>query len=454
DCPVTKGFSVVVALKDNAKDIASIAFTLKQWGNKAQTATLSTSTDGLTFTETGVSSSDFSIPTTALGNGIKAVKITFSSASNQVGIVSATIDVKTAAGVTVITPTITPASCDFLGKQQVTIACETAGADIFYTTDGSAPTTTSTKYTAPFDVTATTTVKAIASKGADLSGIAFATYTKITEIATLAAFNLLTKGDDPCMLTCDITIVHINGGSNFIKDAAGTAGLIFKYDAIKDGIFPAGTQVGDVLTGTLKFTVGEYSGLTQIVPTASTYTKKETATIEPAVATVAEIVANIDNYKHKLVKLVNVKFAADYTFNGTARTQDVAQSGATITCYDKFKSLTVAVAAAKNYDIVGIAGQNVKGSATTFQIYPRVNEDITENGSTGISSEQVNSAIYSSNGIVYVQAEVGERIVVSNIAGQVIANIAAEAGITPINNLPAKQLLIVKAGDKVAKIIL
>ncbi|MEG1685993.1 MAG: hypothetical protein RR319_08655, partial [Bacteroides sp.] len=151
---------------------------------------------------------------------------------------------------------------------------------------------------------------------------------------------------------------------------------------------------------------------------------------------------------------VNVKFAADYTFNGTARTQDVAQSGATITCYDKFKSLTVAVAAAKNYDIVGIAGQNVKGSATTFQIYPRVNEDITENGSTGISSEQVNSAIYSSNGIVYVQAEVGERIVVSNIAGQVIANIAAEAGITPINNLPAKQLLIVKAGDKVAKIIL
>lgn len=40
------------------------------------------------------------------------------------------------------------------------LSCETAGAEIRYTTDGSNPTTGSTKYTAPIPVTQAMTIKA------------------------------------------------------------------------------------------------------------------------------------------------------------------------------------------------------------------------------------------------------------------------------------------------------
>lgn len=57
---------------------------------------------------------------------------------------------------TVATPAI---SCT---SNKVTITCSTSGAAIYYTTDGTEPTKESTAYSAPVDITVTTTFKAIA----------------------------------------------------------------------------------------------------------------------------------------------------------------------------------------------------------------------------------------------------------------------------------------------------
>ena len=46
----------------------------------------------------------------------------------------------------------------------MTLSCVTEGAEIYYTTDGSIPTTASTKYSDPFIITEATTVKAVAVK--------------------------------------------------------------------------------------------------------------------------------------------------------------------------------------------------------------------------------------------------------------------------------------------------
>ena len=75
------------------------------------------------------------------------------------------------------TPTL-PTSCNFDNSMTVAITNIAEGATAYYTIDGSTPTATSTKYTAPFEITATTTVKAIAVNEGGSSEVVSATYTK------------------------------------------------------------------------------------------------------------------------------------------------------------------------------------------------------------------------------------------------------------------------------------
>ena len=65
----------------------------------------------------------------------------------------------------------------FETKTEVTMTSED-GASIFYTTDGSTPSEESTEYTAAIELDATTTVKAIAVKGTNVSPVASKTFTK------------------------------------------------------------------------------------------------------------------------------------------------------------------------------------------------------------------------------------------------------------------------------------
>ena len=64
---------------------------------------------------------------------------------------------------TAAAPVISPNGGTFSTSQSVTLSSTTASSSIYYTLDGSTPTSTSTLYTSPFTVSTNTTVKAIAS---------------------------------------------------------------------------------------------------------------------------------------------------------------------------------------------------------------------------------------------------------------------------------------------------
>ena len=89
----------------------------------------------------------------------------------------------------VSTPVIT-GDASFYETAEISIACSTEGAKVYYTLDGAEPTAESALYAAPFEINATTTVKAIAIKGEDKSAVAEKTFTKATVLTVAQALAL------------------------------------------------------------------------------------------------------------------------------------------------------------------------------------------------------------------------------------------------------------------------
>ena len=88
--PVTKGQPITLVLPSNpGVYISGFTFTASQWTSKTQTMTAHYSTNGGTsYTALSGTSSNFTITKSGLSEGTNAIKITFSSSSNQVGLQS------------------------------------------------------------------------------------------------------------------------------------------------------------------------------------------------------------------------------------------------------------------------------------------------------------------------------------------------------------------------------
>ena len=83
----------------------------------------------------------------------------------------------TAAETAAAAPTFSIAAGTYMATQSVKLADATSGAIVYYTTNGTAPTTASTRYSAAITVSASETIKAIAAAtGHTNSAVASAAY--------------------------------------------------------------------------------------------------------------------------------------------------------------------------------------------------------------------------------------------------------------------------------------
>lgn len=302
---------------------------------------------------TGSASGDVTTYTFASGKGYFAIKCNSTGASNVDPI--KIYYVYTAPEVA--TPTIS-GETPFTESTTITLGCTTEGASIYYTTDGSNPSSSSTPYTDPFALNASATVKAIAIKGSSSSVIASKEFSKVVSYTTLA--DIYAKAVEVGGTATDIYITFDswkisakNSNNAFLTD--GTNGAVIYGSG-------HGFNAGDVLTGTAACKVQLYNGfaeLTTLNKSTTGLTVTSGTVGEPVIKTWSQLSAVNTG---ALVQLKNL------TFDGT----NLSDGENTIPTYTTF--YTASFESGKKYNLSGVY-QYFK---TNGQILPRSAVDVEE----------------------------------------------------------------------------
>ena len=260
-----------------------------------QSVTISSSTTGAAIHYT----TDGSLPTASstLYSGPIAVTgtTTISAMAMKSGMTDSTVATATytisAPVQTVAAPVFSPVAGTYASDQTVTIACATSGATIYYTTDGSSPTTSSSVYGASIPVAGngtTMTITAMAVKaGMTNSAVATATYTINIPVTPTVIFSYAPStsggliqsswvapngsGQDVYIykdftLTSTQTVREVDWRGGYIQNAAFgrvTDFTLTFYDSTAGGTQPNATRPDTPETTYLaKYTVGGNAGET------------------------------------------------------------------------------------------------------------------------------------------------------------------------------------------------
>jgi len=295
------------------------------------------------------------------------------------GVISATYTIT--GGQVTATPVLSLASGTYASVQSVAITDATPGAAIYYTIDGTTPTTTSAKYSAPIVVNSTGKLEAWAvAPGMGGSGIASATYTITESLAISFANGFAASG------------VHLNGsagivGTNLqlVSGVAGQAGTAWYPDKVEVSDFatqfdfqlPASTADGFTFTlqneGAGTWALGGngsglgYSGITSSVAVSFNF-------YQPGVAN-AETLSVLTGGSTATAMSVNLAGSGINLHGGDAFRAQIAYraGGLMVTLTDKASGVTNT--SAFKVDVPGIIGSTsayagftgATGAATSVQ---------------------------------------------------------------------------------------
>lgn len=377
---------------DGSKYIYAASSSKKSYMKATDDATLSTSNASISVTSQGVATIKFNTGTATARNIMRFNYNNGSPLFNcyESGQADVYLYKEVTTVATVAKPVFSVNPGTYTEAFNVTISCETEGAEIRYTTDESEPDATSTLYTAGTEipVSATTTLKAIALKDGASSAVATAVYTfpaKYTSLATLLESVPMPenkKNSDTFVVDFEALVAYVNGGNVYIVEN-GTPALIFKFNL--------GLNPGDKIKGGWLCHLTNYNGLPELVPESDLETDGTADVPEPAVF------AGMDGLAvNSIVKVEGVTFAeatpgtdaTDRNFTGTWGADE-----ASLPFYNQFK---VASVEAGKYTVLATVGcfntsvqlqpisyeeyvEPLDPGTTTYYVLPLKDMDVADN---------------------------------------------------------------------------
>ncbi len=270
-----------------------------------------------------------------------------------------------ASGVTA-TPTFSLAAGTYTTSQTISLSDMTTGAVIYYTTNGSTPTTASTVYSTPISVGSTETIQAIAvAPNYSASGIASATYT-ITPPAATPTFSIATG---TYTTTQSVTISDATGGATIYYTTNGstptTSSTVYSSaisvsstETIKAIAIATGYSASAVASAS--YTITPPAASPVITPTAGTYSAAQTVTITDSTPGAA-IYYTTDGSQPTTS---SATYSSSFVISSTTTVKALAIAAGYSASAISSSVITIQTAAAINYGSgFGTAGLALNGSA-------------------------------------------------------------------------------------------
>ena len=201
------------------------------------------------------------------------------------------------------TPTFSPAPGTYTAAQSVTISDSTQGSSIYYTTDGSTPTSSSTLFSpaTPITVSTTTTIKAIAvASGYTNSAVASGTYTINVPTAATPTFS---PAPGTYTAVQSVTLSDSTTGASIFYTTNGTA------PSANSTLYSPGATIAVSATTTIE-AIAVASGYTNSAVASGTYT------ISIPGPTVSVVLSTHDQ-SNLMAPQPNVQFASSTADAGT-----------------------------------------------------------------------------------------------------------------------------------------
>ena len=332
-----------------------------------------------------------------------ASEVTFTAVSNQVRATKIEVSVAASGEVVIAKPSISGEEY-FLETTEVTL--EAAEGDIYYTIDGTEPTSASTKYEAPFTLDASAIVKAVAVKDGKESAVVEKAFEKVV-LTDIVIDNVMFM-EEPVkwqrVYFLNGQVIYVKGSQVYIRESSNgiTAAIFYNVG------LPSDIKRGDIINGSLIVDYTLYNEMPEFI--SNPLTTISDVTIEGNEDIVPIPNVTIEDIEDGSYKCNDVLMQGQIVTGEDGKYYLQEEGGKTILFYGNDEAVSGYADDGKTYFVESIYYGIDKG---THELLPI---SVFENDPTAISD---------------VKAETNADAVIYNLAGQRMSKLAK--GINIVN---------------------